>query len=154
MFLIYPLCLQNFKKIKDQLLCHQINVKISSFCEPKLGIKNKFTDRIVNNIRFKWNLICMLGTWNSIVGIFKIHTKKKIFEKFEEFLSKQVWIREKLCSLRSTLKPTTFCSKLQWVGFNLYHPFCRNNQFYFILFYFILFNNNIHMSICIYDVGK
>ena len=52
--------LQNFKKIKDQLLCHQINVKISNFCDLKLCIKNKFIDRIVNNIRFEQNLILML----------------------------------------------------------------------------------------------
>ena len=50
MFLLYPLCLQNFKKIKDQLLCHQTNVKISNFCNLKLCIKDKFIDRIVNNI--------------------------------------------------------------------------------------------------------
>ena len=45
--------LQNFKKIKDQLLYHQTNVKISSFCDLKLCIKNKFINRIVNNIRFE-----------------------------------------------------------------------------------------------------
>ena len=50
MFLLYPSCLQNFKKIKDQLLCHQINVIISSFCSLKLCIKNKFIDHIVNKI--------------------------------------------------------------------------------------------------------
>ena len=57
MFLLYPSCLQNFKKIKDQLLCHQTNIKISSFCNLKLCIKNKFIDRIVNHIRFEQNLI-------------------------------------------------------------------------------------------------
>ena len=35
----HPSCLQNFKKIKNQLLCHQINVKISNFCNLKLSIK-------------------------------------------------------------------------------------------------------------------
>ena len=50
MFLLYPLCLQNFKKIKNQLLCHQINVKILNFYNLKLCIKNKFIDRIVTNI--------------------------------------------------------------------------------------------------------
>ena len=60
MFLLHPKCLQNFKKIKDHLLCHQINVIISSFYNLKLYIKNKLIDQIVNNIRFERNLICML----------------------------------------------------------------------------------------------
>ena len=47
------------KKIKNQLLCHQINIIISSFCNLKLYIKNKLIDQIVNNIRFERNLICM-----------------------------------------------------------------------------------------------
>ena len=50
MFLLHPYCLQNFKKIKYQLLCHQINVIISSFCNLKLYVKNKLIDQIVNNI--------------------------------------------------------------------------------------------------------
>ena len=67
MFLLYHSCLQKFKKIKDQLLCHQTNVKISSFCDLKLCKKEKekekeINDQIVNNIRFKQNLICMLRT--------------------------------------------------------------------------------------------
>ena len=62
MFSLYPSCLKNFKKIKDQLLCHQTNVKISSFCDLKLCIKNKFIDQIVNNIQYERNLICMLRT--------------------------------------------------------------------------------------------
>ena len=62
MFLLYLLCLQNFKKIKDQLLCLQTSVKISNFCDIKLCIKNKFIDQIANNIRFERNLICMLRT--------------------------------------------------------------------------------------------
>ena len=62
MFLLYPSCLQNFKKFKDQLLYHQTNVKISNFCDLKLCIKNKIIDQIVNNIRFEQNLICMLRT--------------------------------------------------------------------------------------------
>ena len=62
MFLLYSLYFQNFKKIKDQLLCHQTNVKISSFCDLKLYIKIKFIDRIVNNIQFERNLICMIRT--------------------------------------------------------------------------------------------
>ena len=60
MFLLYLLSLQNFKKIKNQLLYHQINVKISNFCGLKLCIKNKFIDRIVNYIRFERNLIFIL----------------------------------------------------------------------------------------------
>ena len=60
MFLLFPSCLQNFKKTKDQSLCHQVNVKISNFYDLKLCIKNKFIDRIVNNIQFEQNLICML----------------------------------------------------------------------------------------------
>ena len=52
MFLLYHSCLQNFKKIKDQFLCQQRNVKISSFCDLKLCIKNKFIDQIINNIQF------------------------------------------------------------------------------------------------------
>ena len=62
MFLLYPLCYQNFKKIKNQLLNHQTNVKISNFCNLKFCIKNKFINRIVNKIRFERNLICMLRT--------------------------------------------------------------------------------------------
>ena len=62
MFLLHPKCLQNFKKIKDHLLCYQINVIISSFYNLKLYIKNKLIDQIVNNIRFERNLICMLKT--------------------------------------------------------------------------------------------
>ena len=62
MFLLHFQCLQNLKKIKDQLLCYQINVIISSFCDLKLYIKNKLIDQIVNNIRFERNLICMLRT--------------------------------------------------------------------------------------------
>ena len=62
MFLLYPLFSQNFKKIKNQLLSHQKNVKISSFCNLKFCIKNKFIDRIVNKIRFERNLIYMLRT--------------------------------------------------------------------------------------------
>ena len=53
MFLLYHSYLQIFNKIKDQLLCHQTNVKISNFCDFKLRIKNKFIDRIVNNIQFE-----------------------------------------------------------------------------------------------------
>ena len=60
MFLLYPSCVQNFKKIKDQSLYHQIKVKISNFYNLKLYIKNKFIDRIVNDIRFEGNLICIL----------------------------------------------------------------------------------------------
>ena len=62
MFLLHPYCLQNFKKIKNQLLCHHINVIISIFCNLKLCIKNKLIDQIVNNIQFERNLICMLRT--------------------------------------------------------------------------------------------
>jgi len=36
-----------FQKIKDHLLFHQTNVKISSL---KLCIKNNFIDRTINNI--------------------------------------------------------------------------------------------------------
>ena len=58
--LITSFILAKFKKIKNQLLYHQINVKISSFCDLKLCIKNKFIDQIGNNIRFEQNLIFML----------------------------------------------------------------------------------------------
>ena len=53
MFLLYPLCLQNIKNVKDQLLCYQTNVKISNFCDLKLCIKDKFINQIVNNILFE-----------------------------------------------------------------------------------------------------
>ena len=53
MLLIYFLYLQNFKNIKNQLLFHQINVKISNFCNLKLFIKNKFIDQIINNIWYE-----------------------------------------------------------------------------------------------------
>ena len=62
MFLLYLSYMKIFKKIKDQLLCHQKNVKISSFYDLKLCIKNNFIDRIVNNIQFERNLICILRT--------------------------------------------------------------------------------------------
>ena len=39
MLLLYPSYLQNFKKIKNQLLNHQTNVKFSSFYDRKLCIK-------------------------------------------------------------------------------------------------------------------
>ena len=48
MFLLYHSCLQNFNKIKNKLLCHQTNVKISSFYDQKLCIKNKFVDHVGN----------------------------------------------------------------------------------------------------------
>ena len=89
MFLLYYLCLQNFKKIKDQLLCHQTNVKISRFYNLKLCIKNKFINWIVNNIRFEWNLICMLrtqGTWNLMVIFLNFTPKNELHEKFENSL--------------------------------------------------------------------
>ena len=48
MFLIHLPFMQNFKKIKNQLLRHnQINFKFYSL---KLCIKNKFIDQIVNDI--------------------------------------------------------------------------------------------------------
>ena len=72
MFLLYHLWLQNFKNIKDQLLCYQTNVKISSFCDIKLCIKNKFIVRLINNIRFERNLIYMMI--HKIVKVFSINT--------------------------------------------------------------------------------
>ena len=39
-----------FWTIKRCLICHETNVRISSFCDLKLCVKNKFIDRIVNNI--------------------------------------------------------------------------------------------------------
>ena len=60
MFLLYSSYLQNFKNIKNQLLCYQINIKISNFCNLKLCIKNQFNNQIVNKFRFEQNLICML----------------------------------------------------------------------------------------------
>ena len=60
MFLLYLSCLQNFKKKKNKFLCHQTNVKILNFYNLKLCIKNKFIDRIVNNIRIERNLTCIL----------------------------------------------------------------------------------------------
>ena len=80
MFLLYLLCLQNFKKIKDQLLYYQINIKISSFYDLKLYIKNKFINWIVNNIRFEWNLIYMLRIWNLMIRFFKLTKKRDIWE--------------------------------------------------------------------------
>ena len=49
-------------KIENQLLSYQTNVKISNFYDLKLCIKNKFIDRIVNNIQFERNLKRMLRT--------------------------------------------------------------------------------------------
>ena len=62
MFLLHPLYLQNLKKLKNQLLCHQTNFKILSSCNLKLCIKNKFINRIVSNIQFKRNLTYILKT--------------------------------------------------------------------------------------------
>jgi len=45
--------LVKFLENQRQLLYHQINVKISSFCDIKLCIKNKFINLIVNNIQFE-----------------------------------------------------------------------------------------------------
>ena len=73
---------------------HQINVKISNFYNLKLCIQNKFINRIVNNIQFEQNLICMLraqGTWNLTVRFSKFTPKKEIYKKFEKFHSKLVW---------------------------------------------------------------
>ena len=53
MLLLYSLCMYNFKKIKNQLLSPQTNVKISNFYDLELCIKNKFIDRILNNIQFE-----------------------------------------------------------------------------------------------------
>ena len=42
--------------------------------------KNKFIDRIVNNIQFEWNFICILrtkGTQNSTVRFLKFTPKKR-----------------------------------------------------------------------------
>ena len=92
MFLLYHSCLQNFKKIKDQLLFYQTNVKISKFCDLKLYIKNKFIDRIINKIQFKRNLICMLRIWeiwNSTIKILNFIPKNKLHNKFEEFHRQQ-----------------------------------------------------------------
>ena len=87
-------CLENSKKINDQLLCHKKNVKISSFCNLKLCIKNKFIYWIVNNIWSEWNLICMLRTYRTknLMVIFSYFTpKNELHEKFEDFFSKLVW---------------------------------------------------------------
>ena len=51
------------KKIKNHLLSHRANVKISNFYDLKLCIKNKFIDQIKNNIQFEQNLICMLNIY-------------------------------------------------------------------------------------------
>ena len=48
--LITSLMLTKFQENQSQLLCHQKNVIISSFCNLKLYIKNKLIDKIVNNI--------------------------------------------------------------------------------------------------------
>ena len=88
MFVLYHSCLRNFKKIKDQLLFYQTNVKISHYFDIKLYIKNQFIDRIVNKIQFEQNLICMLRTWeiwNSTIKILNLIPKNKSHEKFEEF---------------------------------------------------------------------
>ena len=48
-----------FQKDQKSIAISSTNVKISNFYDLKLYIKNKFIDRIVNNIQFKRNLICM-----------------------------------------------------------------------------------------------
>ena len=88
MFLLFPSCLQNFNKIKEQLLCHQVNVKISSFYDPKLYIKNKFIDWIVNNIWFERNLICMLRNREHEIqwlDFQNLHQKKKYIRSLKSF---------------------------------------------------------------------
>ena len=71
--------LPTFVPIKDQYLCHLLNV-YSSFCLLKLYIKDRFLDQIVNNsIGTKF---CMLSrnikNMYSNGGIFKIYTKQKV----------------------------------------------------------------------------
>ena len=100
MFLLYLSCLKIFKKIIDQLLCHQTNIKISNFYDLKLCIKNKFFNQLVNNIRFERNLICMLAkeeTWNSNIRFSKFTLNLKIYKGFEGFLSKVVWRETLFC---------------------------------------------------------
>ena len=48
--LITSLMLTKFQEDQRLLLCHQINVIISSFFDLKLYIKNKLIDQKVNNI--------------------------------------------------------------------------------------------------------
>ena len=48
-----------FQEDQRSIVISSTNVKISNFYDLKLYIKNKFIDRIVNNIQFKRNLICM-----------------------------------------------------------------------------------------------
>ena len=51
-----------FQENQRSIAISSTNVKISNFYDLKLYIKNKFIDRIVNNIQFERNLICMLKT--------------------------------------------------------------------------------------------
>ena len=51
-----------FQEDQRSIAISSTNVKISNFYDIKLYIKNKFIDRIVNNIQFERNLICMLRT--------------------------------------------------------------------------------------------
>ena len=51
-----------FQEDQRSIAISSTNVKISNFYYLKLYIKNKFIDRIVNNIQFEQNLLCMLRT--------------------------------------------------------------------------------------------
>ena len=54
--------------------------------------KNKFIERIVNSIRFEWNLTCILiqRICNLTIKFLKFISNKKIEEEFEEFPFKLV----------------------------------------------------------------
>ena len=118
------------------MLCHKLNVKISHFCDLKLYIKNKFIDWIVNNIWFKWNLICMLrpqGTWDSLIRFLKFTLKKEIYNKFENFLSKLIW-RETLFILWGLFGGEKKMQKFTHILFlkkKIYH-FTNSRYFYTI----------------------
>ena len=54
--------LAKFQEKKKSIAMSSIKCLNFEFCSLKLYIKNKFRDRIVNNVRLTWNLTCVLRT--------------------------------------------------------------------------------------------
>ena len=59
-FIFISFILAKFSKNQRSIIMLLTNFYISSFCNIRLCIKNKFMDRIVNNIQLEQNLTCVL----------------------------------------------------------------------------------------------
>ena len=81
----YYLCilfmLAKFQGNKKLITISSINCLNSSFCSLKLCIKDKFTDRMIDNIQLTWKLTQMLRTYricNSMVRFSKYEFYNKL----------------------------------------------------------------------------